>query len=98
MVLVDTSVWIRLFRKEGGDLAQRLASLVTENQAAICGPIWVEFIGGFRSIVKRQKYQEAFAVYPWLEMPRQAFELAAEWTAGRRGVGVIDAMIAATAH
>jgi len=98
MVLVDTSIWIRLFRKETSGVAERISGLVTVNEAAICGPIWAEFIGGFRSPAKRRRFEDAFGAYPWLEVTRDVFELAAQWRATRRGIGVIDAIIAATAR
>jgi predicted nucleic acid-binding protein len=98
MVLVDSSVFIRLFRKESAPIAERLSALVIANQAAICGPVWVEFLGGFSSFDRRQRYQDALSGYPWLETTRETFELAAEWAGRRRGIGVIDAVIAATAR
>lgn len=51
MVLVDTSVWISLYRRRGSEVGERLWQLVARNEAAICGQVWVEFIAS-RPIVR----------------------------------------------
>ena len=47
MVLVDTSIWIALYRKRGVEIGQKIWMLAARNEAAISGQIWVEFLGGF---------------------------------------------------
>lgn len=97
MVLIDTSIWISLYRKQSARVAQRLTSLTAANRAAVCGQVWVEFLGGFRDSRKRAAYGDVMDGYPWLDTPREAFELAAEWSAEFPALGPGDTIIAATA-
>ena len=97
MVLIDTSVWIALFRKEKNDIGQKMWTLVAENQASICGQIWVEYIGGFRKEAERQKHEKALKAFPFIEETRAAFEKAAALLARYPCLGPGDAIIAATA-
>ena len=97
MVLVDTTVWISLYRNESATLGRRLWQLAARNEAAICGQVWVEFLGGFRNRRKRDRYTEQLAAYRWLDTPRGAFERAAEWLARYPALGAGDTIIAATA-
>ena len=48
MVLVDTSIWISLYRRKDAEIGQLIWALTARNEAAITGQIWVEFLGGFR--------------------------------------------------
>ncbi len=71
--------------------------LASRDEAAFCGPVHAELFGGFRSEATRREQIERFAEYPWIDTPRSAFELATEWLATVRGLGTVDALIAATA-
>ena len=97
MVLVDTSVWISLFRNENSEVGQRMWFLVAENLAATCGQVWVEYIGGFRKPEQRKKHQKSFSLFPFLETPLKAYPLAADLLADHSRLGAGDAIIAATA-
>jgi predicted nucleic acid-binding protein len=97
MVVIDTSIWIGLYRRQSSEVARQLSLLADRNKAAICGPVWVEFLGGFRSASKRDHYASLLSAYPWLETPRPAFEIAAQWCAAHRKLGPGDAIIAGTA-
>lgn len=97
MVLVDTSVWIGLYRKQSSDLGQKIWMLAARNEAAISGQIWVEFLGGFRQQSIRSDYQSKLRAYPFLETTRAAYDLAAELLAVHSRLGAGDAIIAATA-
>lgn len=72
-------------------------ALVARNEAALCGQVWVEFLGGFRKPAERRAYQRGFRAFPFVETPRRAFELAAELLADHPQLGAGDAIIAATA-
>lgn len=96
MVLVDTSVWIALYRKEKADLGQKIWALVVENQAALCGQVWVEYLGGFRKEIERREQVKALREFPFLETSRAAFEKAADLFARHPSLGPGDAIIAAT--
>lgn len=97
MVLVDTSIWISLFRKESDSLGQKMWSLTAGNQATVCGQVWVEYIGGFRKDSDRARHAKGFKTFPYLETPREAYELAADLLARHPRLGPGDAIIAATA-
>lgn len=47
MVLIDTSIWLSLYRKQESELAQKLWMLAARNEAAVSGQVWVEFWAGF---------------------------------------------------
>jgi predicted nucleic acid-binding protein len=97
MVLVDTSIWIALYRKKGAEIGQKIWMLVARNEAAVAGQIWVEFLGGFREKPIREAYEEKFRAYPFLETTRAAHDMATDLLAGHPRLGAGDAIIAATA-
>lgn len=97
MVLVDTSVWIALYRQRQSELGQTLWMLAARNEAAVSGQVWVEFLGGFRKQTVRNTYQTKLRAYPFLETTREAYDLAAELLAAHPRLGAGDAIIAATA-
>jgi predicted nucleic acid-binding protein len=97
MVLVDTSIWIALYRKKGAEIGQKIWMLVARNEAAVAGQIWVEFLGGFRKQSIREAYEEKFRAYPFLETTRAAYDMAADLLADHPRLGAGDAIIAATA-
>src|SRR5436309_671108 len=55
--------------------------LAARDEAAVCGQVWVEFIGGFRRRLRHEHYAQEMRGYRWLQTPRAAFELAAQWLA-----------------
>ena len=97
MVIVDTSIWISLYRKRNAEIGQMIWMLTARNEAAVMGQIWVEFLGGFRDRSARTAYAEKFRAYPFIETTRGAFDLAAELLAAYPRLGAGDAIIAATA-
>lgn len=97
MVLVDTNIWIQLYHKKETRLGELLWDLVAKNQAAICGQIWVEFLGGFRKPEERKHFEKSFRAFPFVETTLKAFQLAADCLARHPKLGSGDAIIAATA-
>jgi predicted nucleic acid-binding protein len=97
MVLVDTSIWIALYRKRTAEIGQSIWMLAGRNEAAVAGQIWVEFLGGFQDRGIRMEYEEKLRAYPFLETTREAYDLAAHLLAAHRRLGAGDAIIAATA-
>lgn len=97
MVLVDTSVWISLYRKESAEIGQKISVLAGDNRAALCGQIWVEYLGGFRREPERRRHEKALNLFPFLETSREAYRLAADLLALYPRLGAGDAVIAATA-
>ena len=97
MVLVDTSIWISLYRKKSAEIGQKIWMLAARNEAAVAGQIWVEFLGGFREQSIREAYEEKLRAYPFLETTRAAYDLGADLLAAHPRLGAGDAIIAATA-
>lgn len=68
MVLVDSSVWIEALRKEGRlDTKVALEALLEEYEAAWCGPVKLEVLGGARA-KERQILEAQFSCIPYLPM------------------------------
>ena len=97
MVLVDTSIWIALYRRRTAEIGEKIWMLVGRNEAAVSGEIWVEFLGGFRDHVTRSAYEDKLRAYPFLATTREAYDLAANLLAAHQRLGAGDAIIAATA-
>ena len=97
MVLVDTSIWIALYRKRELAMGQEIWMLVARNEAAVSGQIWVEFLGGFRNESIRSGYEEKLRAFPFLDTTKKAYELAARLLSAHPRLGPGDAIIAATA-
>ena len=66
MVLVDTSIWISLYRKGNAEIGEKLWALAAANQAAVCGQVWVEFLGGFRRVSERREHATSLKSFPFL--------------------------------
>jgi predicted nucleic acid-binding protein len=97
MVLVDTSIWISLYRQQTATIGQQLWMLAARNEAAVSGHICVEFLGGFRKAAERSVYMDKLRSYVFLDTTRDAYDLAAELLAKHPRLGAGDAIIAATA-
>lgn len=101
MVLVDTSVWIEVFRKTD---PLDLEAHVDFDAVVTCLPIVQEVLQGFRDERAFRLAREAMLSLPIADDPveRRVFEEAVDLyrTARRRGITVrssIDCLIAATA-
>jgi predicted nucleic acid-binding protein len=76
MVLVDSSVWIEALRREGRlDVKLALECLLEEYEAAWCGPVKLEVLGGARQR-DREKLETHFSCIPYLQMKDAAWESA----------------------
>ena len=101
MVLVDTSVWIEVFRKPS---RLQLESLVDFDEIVTCLPVVQEVLQGFDSEPAFTRAREAMMAFPLVESPLrsvvflQAVDL---YRAGRRtGLTIrsgVDCVIAACA-
>lgn len=101
MVLVDTSVWIEVFRARD---PLRLESVVSLDDVVTCGPVVQEILQGFREDGPFQRARVGMLNLPWVESPMSAavFESAAELhrVGRRRGLTIrssVDCLIAACA-
>ena len=101
MILVDTSVWIEVFRARH---PLNLEAIVHFDDVVTCLPVMQEVLQGFREESAFRRAREAMLAMPMIEMPvRQSLFLeAAELyrTARRSGITVrssVDCLIAAAA-
>lgn len=101
MVLVDTSVWIEVFRKPPG---LDLNALVEIDEVVTCLPVVQEVLQGFRDQRAFQMAHEAILSFPIVEAPMTEslfLEAVALYrTARRRGLTIrssVDCLIAACA-
>ncbi|HEX5397547.1 MAG TPA: PIN domain-containing protein [Verrucomicrobiae bacterium] len=87
MVLVDSSVWIEALRRDGRlDVKVALESLLEEYEAAWCGPVKLEVLGGARP-QERQKLESHFECIPYFQMKDSAWDTAKKmaWQLRDRG-------------
>jgi predicted nucleic acid-binding protein len=76
MVFVDSSVWIEALRRDGRiDVKLALESLLEEYEAAWCGPVKLEVLGGARA-QDRQKLEAHFSCIPYFPMTDAAWDSA----------------------
>ena len=101
MLLVDTSVWIEVFRRPAGLVLTDLAEL---DEVATCLPVIQEVLQGFREERAFRTAHEAMLAFPIVESPLRAevFEEAVElYRAARRAAltvrSSVDCLIAACA-
>jgi predicted nucleic acid-binding protein len=87
MVLVDSSVWIVALRRDG-DLHVKVAleNLLEEYEAAWCGPVKLEVLGGARR-QDRRKLEGHFECIPYFQMEDTAWNAAKQnaWRLRDRG-------------
>jgi len=78
MVLVDSSVWIEAARRDG-DLAYKvgLEGLLEFAEAAFCGPIKLEVLGGARA-QDRKRLAAYFDCIPYKQIDDTAWDFARE--------------------
>ena len=101
MVLVDTSVWIEVFRKPS---RVTLESGLDFDDVVTCLPVVQEVIQGFRDEIAFVRVREAMQALPMLESPmrQDVFLQAAELYRSARRAGLtirsgVDCLIAACA-
>jgi len=101
VVLVDTSIWIEVFRRRS---PLDLESVVDFDQVVTCLPVVQEVLQGFRAEDAFRKARTGMLALPIVESPlgTEVFELAVELfrTAQAHGLTVrssIDCLIAACA-
>ena len=101
MVLLDTSVWIELFRRPS---RLRLEDVAEIDAVVTCLPVVQEVLQGFRDELSFRTAREAMLALPIVESPlrQEVFELAVELYRNARRAGVpvrssVDCLIAACA-
>lgn len=101
LVLVDTSVWIEVFRKSSGF---RLEDYVDFDEVVTCLPVVQEVLQGFRDPLAHRKARNSMLALPMVENPLtlEVYDKAIELyrAARRNGITVrssVDCLIAACA-
>ncbi len=102
MVLIDSSVWIELFRKKG-DVLTSLAveNLIEEMQACFCGIVKLEVLGGARDDEKTV-ISNLFSLVPYVPQTEATWDevVRFQWRVRKRGLNIpwSDALIATIAN
>mgnify|MGYP006293110019 CR=1 FL=1 len=96
MILIDTSVWIEFFRRNG-DYPARISSLLEIQQVVAFEPVFAELLYGARSRKDRDIITSFWELLPQVDFGSGSLMKAAEM-AGREdflqsGIGLIDALI-----
>ena len=101
MLLVDTSVWIEVFKK---DSRVKLEAVAPLEEIILCLPVFQEVLQGFRDEHAFRTARQALSAFPMVESPLslEVFEEAAQLyrRARRSGLTVrssVDCLIAACA-
>ena len=76
MILVDTSVWIEVFRKPS---RLRLPDVVDLEEIVTCLPVLQETLQGFRDETAFRKAREAKLAFPMVEEPLRLEVLDEPW-------------------
>jgi predicted nucleic acid-binding protein len=88
MVLVDSSVWIEAARRNGSrEIKSGVEGLLEEYQAAVCGLVWLEVLGGARP-AERQRLWMYFTALPRVVTPESTWDQAALNAAKLRDHGI----------
>lgn len=102
MVLVDSSVWIEVFRKDG-DIYAGIAveNLIEEMQACFCGIVKLEVLGGARDNEKTT-ISNLFSLVPYVPNPEPTWDetVKFQWRVRKHGLNIpwSDAVIATLAN
>lgn len=76
MVLVDSSIWIEASRRAGDpEYKLGLEGLLEEYEAAVCGPVLLEYLGGARK-AERQWLRDKLACLPRVDVETHHWEAA----------------------
>ena len=101
MLLVDTSVWIEVFKKESRVQLEAVAPL---DEIILCLPVFQEVLQGFREEHAFRTAKEALSAFPMVEspLPLEVFEAAAQLYRRARRAGLtvrssVDCLIATCA-
>jgi len=100
-VLVDSSVFIQVQKLPNSRASEELRDLIASGEAAVTGPVVVEYVRGARSPQQIEFLTRSVLSIHYLDTDRQAWVIAARISnrlmrSGNR-ISVPDAAIAATA-
>lgn len=88
MVIVDTSIWIELFRRDGDPAAKlALGHLIKSRKASLCGPVKMEILGGVVSS-RQQAMRQKLDLYPFVPENGGIWTRSAENYSQLRAAGI----------
>jgi predicted nucleic acid-binding protein len=107
-VLVDTTVWSLLFRRDQDKLnsqqrwaVETLRRLITEKRIRVIGPIRQELLSGIRNADQFERLRRRFRAFEDEELTTADYELAAQINCKCRTLGIstsaIDSLICSIA-
>lgn len=107
-VLVDTSVWSLLFRRDQDKLnaqqrwaVETLRSLITEKRVKVIGPIRQELLSGIRNADQFERLRHRFRAFEDEELTTSDYEFAAQISCKCRTLGIsttaVDSLICSIA-
>lgn len=82
MILIDTCIWSEALRKKNAkyiEVVDKLTKIITENQAAIIGPIRQELLSGIKEKKMFSQLKERLSYFPDIELSGKDYEQAAEY-------------------
>lgn len=99
-VLVDTSVWIDFFRKEGA-ISKALEGLILTGRAVVAGVVVFELSQGIRSAEEKTRILDLLSELNYVEMSIEVWQTAGELARSLKSKGlnlpVSDVLLAAVA-
>jgi len=72
-VLIDSSGWIDFFRESRPKINWQIQQLLKEDRVLICGPIYVEVVGGCRTEQESYTVSQLYNELSFLELSREDF-------------------------
>ena len=102
-VVIDSSVWIRIFRESvAEDLAKEVDLLVGEKRVAIVPIINLEVLSGASSTQDFLNLKHSFHGLTWFRFDDEIWDISANWAFELRKAGtsvpLADILIAVTAY
>ena len=102
-VLIDSSVWIRIFRKSVSEqLAKEVDQLIDEQRVAIVPIINLEVLSGASTAEDFLNLKNSFQGLVWFQFNNEIWDISAEWAFELRKSGnsvpLADILIAVTAY
>lgn len=82
MILIDTCIWSEALRKKKtkhAEVVGKLTKIITENQAAIIGPIRQELLSGVKEKKMFTQLRERLSCFPDVVLSEKDYEQAAEY-------------------
>jgi predicted nucleic acid-binding protein len=101
-ILVDTSVWIEFFRKEGSAVSQKIRGYLELDQVCYAGPVAIELYQGAKTRKEIEVIDHLLQAIDYVEITRTHYHRAGRVShdAARSGqiFSIVDLILAVVAH